>query len=134
MTAIKTGLSSPVQVSWKNSPYCEPFVQPDSDVDPACLPEFAAPVGAVELGARHPGAGGGVNEFTIAHIDADMIETAIDLEEDQITFDQILLGNAGAFMDLGAGITGSSMPTALRNTSRAKAEQSIPRWLLPPMR
>ena len=47
-----------------------------------------------------------MDEFTIAHIDTHMIETTIDLEENQITFDQVLFGNASAFMDLGAGITG----------------------------
>ena len=75
-----------------------------------------------------------MDEFAIADIDAHVIEAAVDLEEDQVSFDQILFGNPGAFMDLGAGITGNSMPTALRNTSRAKAEQSMPRWLLPPIR
>ena len=58
---------------------------------------------------------------------------AVYLEENQIPFNQILLGNASAFMDLGAGIAGNWIPDGnCRNTSRAKAEQSMLRWLLPP--
>ena len=34
-----------------------------------------------------------MDEFAIADIDADVIEAAVDLEEDQVSFDQILFGN-----------------------------------------
>ena len=47
-----------------------------------------------------------MDEFTVADIDADMVQTRVDLEEDQVPLDQILLGDARAFVDLGAGIAG----------------------------
>lgn len=47
-----------------------------------------------------------MDKFTIADVDTNVVETTIDFEEDQITFDQILFGDARPFMNLGAGISG----------------------------